>query len=75
MLELDRGRGNRVVEDRVTENLPGSRATYNSGSFEVVAKLIHRLTCLNQWSGAENEYRHITFNFAAWQIRLPSFTL
>ena len=75
MLELDGGRDNRVIDDRVADNLPGSRATKDGGPFEVVAQLIHEFARLDQRSGAKNENDPLPFNFSAGQIRLPSFAL
>jgi hypothetical protein len=48
MLELDRGGNYRVVDDRVSDDLAGSRATEDGGSFEVGAKLIYEFTLLYQ---------------------------
>ena len=75
MLELDCGGDNQVVDDRVADNLAGSRATKNGGPFEVVAQLIHEFARLDQRSGAENEYDSLSSYIASWQIRHPTFTL
>ena len=65
MLELDGGRDNRVVDDRVADNLPGSRATKNGGPFEVVAQLIHEFARLDQRSSAEDEDDRLSSNSPA----------
>jgi len=74
MLELDDGGNYRVIDDRIADNLAGSRATKDGGSFEVAAQLIDKLTCLQQRSGAENKHDILSSHFIRWQIWLPPVT-
>src|SRR5215471_19288910 len=75
MFEVDMGGNHRVVDDHVTENLTGSRATKHGGPFEVVAQLAHEVTCLHQRSSTENKQNTLSSDFAGWQIRPPPVSL
>jgi hypothetical protein len=74
MLELHSGRDNGVVDNRVTDDLAGSRATEDRGASEVATQLVHEVTRLNQRSAAEDENYSASFNSTVWQIRLPTIT-
>jgi hypothetical protein len=74
VLELDRGRDHRVVDDRVADDLAGSRATNDGGAFEMAAQLTQQFTRLDQRPSAKDEDDTLSFNFEVGLIRLPSIT-
>src|SRR5262249_16494787 len=75
MLEVDKGGSHGVVDDHVTEDLAGCRATKHGGAFEVVAQLAHEIPFLHQRSGAEDEHGTLPPGFAIRQMRPPPVTL
>ncbi len=63
LVERHCGGDHRVIDDRVADDLAGSRATNDGSSFEVAAQLTHKLTGLDQRSGAKDENDTLPFNF------------
>jgi hypothetical protein len=74
MLKLHSGRDDGVVDNRVADDLAGSRATEDRGASEVASQLVHEVTRLDQGSAAKDENYSVSFNSSVRQIRLPTIT-